>query len=138
MTSRERVVAALNHREPDRVPVDIGGGSSTSISVEANARLQQYLGMEGNTAELSKMFRVAALDERVMQRLGSDCRPLRSKSPRRWSAPPSEPGTLIDIWGVTWKQQRFGEKQLLLGDGAQSTGRCHRRGSRVLSLARPA
>ena len=110
MTSRERVVAALNHREPDRVPVDIGGGSSTSISVEANARLEQYLGMEGNTAELSKMFRVAALDERVMQRLGSDCRPLRSKSPRRWSRPPSVPGTLVDIWGVTWKQQRFGEK----------------------------
>ena len=71
--------------------------------------LQQYLGMEGNAAELSKMFRVAALDERVMQRLGSDCRPLRSKSPRGWSAPPSGPGTLIDIWGVTWKQQPFGE-----------------------------
>ncbi len=45
MTSRERVVAALNHREPDRVPVDIGGGSSTSISVEANERLKRRLGV---------------------------------------------------------------------------------------------
>jgi uroporphyrinogen decarboxylase len=109
MTSRERVVAALNHREPDRVPVDIGGGGSTSISVEANERLMRHLGVEGRCAELSKLFRVAALDEIVMQRLGSDCRPLRSKSPRHWSPPPSEPGTMVDIWGVAWKQQSFGE-----------------------------
>jgi uroporphyrinogen decarboxylase len=109
MTSRERVVAALNHREPDRVPVDIGGGGSTSISVEANERLKRHLGVEGSSAELSKMFRVAALDEKVMQRLGSDCRPLRVASSRRWSPPPTEPGALVDIWGVTWKQQPFGE-----------------------------
>ena len=109
MTSRERVVAALNHREPDRVPVDIGGGGSTSISVEANERLKRHLGVEGSSAELSKMFRVAALDEKVMQRLGSDCRPLRVASSRRWSPPPTEPGALVDIWGVTWKQQLFGE-----------------------------
>ncbi len=44
-----------------------------------------------------------------MQRLGSDCRPLRLKSPQRWSPPPSAPGTMIDIWGVTWKRQPFGE-----------------------------
>lgn len=109
MTSRERVVAAIKHVEPDRIPVDIGGGSSTSISVEANERLERHLGVEGTGAELSKIFRVAALDEKVMQRLGSDCRPLRSKSPQRWSPPPSEPGTLVDVWGVTWKQQLFGE-----------------------------
>jgi len=109
VTSRERVVAAINHHEPDRVPVDIGGGSSTSISIEANERLERHLGVEGSRAELSKLFRVAALDEKVMQRLGSDCRPLRSKSPRRLSPPTPEPGTLVDIWGVTWKQQPFSE-----------------------------
>jgi uroporphyrinogen decarboxylase len=109
MTSRERVVAALNHREPDRVPVDIGGGGSTSISIESNERLMRHLGVEGRCAELSKLFRVAALDERVMQRLGSDCRPLRAQSPRHWTPPPSEPGTMVDIWGVTWKLQSFGE-----------------------------
>ena len=35
MTSRERVVAALNRQGPDRVPLDIGGGQSTSLVVEA-------------------------------------------------------------------------------------------------------
>jgi uroporphyrinogen decarboxylase len=109
MTSRERVVAALKHREPDRVPVDIGGGSSTSISVEANEALKRHLGVEGRSGELSTLFRVAALDEKVMLRLGSDCRPLRLKSPQRWSPPPSEPGTCVDIWGVTRKLQKYGE-----------------------------
>ena len=85
------------------------GGGSTSISVEANERLNRYLGVEGSSAEMSRIFRMATLDERVMQRLGSDCRPLRSKSPRHWTPPPSEPGTMVDIWGVTWKQQPFGE-----------------------------
>ena len=40
MTSRERVLAAINHREPDRLPIDIGGtevtgASGTPISMEA-------------------------------------------------------------------------------------------------------
>jgi uroporphyrinogen decarboxylase len=109
MKPRERVLTAINHHEPDRVPVDIGGGSSTSISVEAYEKLKRHLGVEGSSAELSKIFRVAALDEKVMQRLGSDCRPLRVASSRRWSPPPSEPGTLVDVWGITWKQQQFGE-----------------------------
>jgi uroporphyrinogen decarboxylase len=107
MTSRERVVTALRHREPDRVPVDIGGSSSTTISIEANDKLNRRLGAEGGGQALSKIFRTAVLEEAVMQRLGSDCRPLRPKPPQRWSPPPCEPGMLVDIWGVTWRQQPF-------------------------------
>lgn len=35
MTSRERVLAAIDHREPDRVPVDLGSTMSSSISTIA-------------------------------------------------------------------------------------------------------
>ncbi|MHC4060436.1 MAG: hypothetical protein ACYSUC_06630 [Planctomycetota bacterium] len=35
MNSRERVVAALNHKEPDRVPLDIGGTIVSSITGKA-------------------------------------------------------------------------------------------------------
>ncbi len=38
MTSRERVRAALEHREPDRVPVDLGGSIVTSITKAATCR----------------------------------------------------------------------------------------------------
>jgi uroporphyrinogen decarboxylase len=32
MTSRERILMAINHREPDRVPVDLGATPSSGIS----------------------------------------------------------------------------------------------------------
>jgi uroporphyrinogen decarboxylase len=104
MTSRQRVVAAANHQEPDRVPVDIGGGSSTSISIEGYENLKRHLGVSGRPKTMSRLFRVAQLDECVMERLGSDCWPLRGKSPANWTPPPREPGTTVDIWGVTWKR----------------------------------
>jgi len=43
MNSRERVLAALNHREPDRVPVDFGGHRSSGIAAIAYARLRRAL-----------------------------------------------------------------------------------------------
>lgn len=107
MTSRERVIAAINHREPDRVPFDIGSGGSTSIVIEGYENLKQYLGLQGepgNTRFLSRAFRIARIDEKVMRRLGSDCRPVTIKPPSNWTPPPSGPGTFIDIWGITWKK----------------------------------
>ena len=40
MNSRERVLASLNHREPDRVPVDLSGYRSSGISAIAYPKLQ--------------------------------------------------------------------------------------------------
>jgi hypothetical protein len=92
MTPRQRVQTALMHQEPDRVPLDIEGGSSSSIVVEGYERLKEYLEMPGETKILHKAFRIARLDESVLQRLGSDVRPLTSKPPARWVPPPDEPG----------------------------------------------
>ncbi len=105
MTSRQRILAACRHQEPDRVPVDFGGGTSTTLVVEAYDNLKRYLGLEtGETRTLSKQYRSARLDDAVLARLGSDCYPLRGRSPRNWSPPPSEEGTYIDMWGVKWRQ----------------------------------
>jgi hypothetical protein len=46
MTSSERVLAALNHRIPDRVPVDFGGTMVTGIHVSVVAALRDYFGLE--------------------------------------------------------------------------------------------
>ncbi len=45
-TSRERVAAALSHREPDRVPVDFGGSAVTGIHISCVAALRDYYGLE--------------------------------------------------------------------------------------------
>ena len=109
MTSRDRVLAAINHQEPDRVPLDIGGGSSTSVVIEGYQRLKEHLGLPSKTEVMNKTFRVARLDERVMQRLGSDCRPLAAGPPAQWTPPPSKPGTFVDMWGITWRRAYYGD-----------------------------
>ncbi|NOR12331.1 MAG: methyltransferase, partial [Candidatus Aminicenantes bacterium] len=43
MTSRERVFASLNHRSPDKIPIDFSGHRSSGISALAYPKLRQYL-----------------------------------------------------------------------------------------------
>jgi uroporphyrinogen decarboxylase len=46
MKSRERILAAINHRQPDRIPVDLGATPSSGISVIAYQNLVTYLGIK--------------------------------------------------------------------------------------------
>ena len=45
MTSRQRILATIAHREPDRVPVDLGCPPSSGISAIAYGRLKEHLGI---------------------------------------------------------------------------------------------
>jgi uroporphyrinogen decarboxylase len=107
MTSRERVITTLEHREPDRVPLDIGAGYSTSISVEGYDRLRQHLGISKVSSALDSVFRIARVDDEVMQRLGCDCYPIVCKSPLNWTPPSTAPDQFIDLFGVTWKRAYY-------------------------------
>jgi uroporphyrinogen decarboxylase len=50
MNHRERIVTAVHHQEPDRVPIDLGGTRSTTLTAVAYARLKGHLGItEGDT-----------------------------------------------------------------------------------------
>ena len=51
-TSRSRVEAALAHREPDRVPYDLGGTILTGIHQHAYRRLRKYLGLPEVSLEI--------------------------------------------------------------------------------------
>jgi uroporphyrinogen decarboxylase len=44
MTSRERVLEAIRHRQPDRVPVDMSATPSSGISAIGYSNLLRYLG----------------------------------------------------------------------------------------------
>lgn len=46
MTSRERILTACAHRQPDKLPVDFGGGFQTGIHVSLVYRLRQALGLD--------------------------------------------------------------------------------------------
>lgn len=68
MTCRERVLAALNHREPDRVPVDLSGHRSSGIAAIAYARLRKFLGLPDNPIRVyDPVQQLAIVDEDVLQ-----------------------------------------------------------------------
>ena len=46
MNSRERVTLALNHQQPDRVPLDLGGSPVTGMHVSSVYQLRQALGLD--------------------------------------------------------------------------------------------
>lgn len=101
MTHRERVLTALAHKEPDRVPMDLGSTRCTSIHIDAHARLRQHFGLQGGEDVLTdKIMRPVLVDERILQRLDVDVRGLfigfaensrdAQLTPTRWR----------DEWGV--------------------------------------
>jgi uroporphyrinogen decarboxylase len=45
MNSRERILAAINHSQPDRIPVDLGATPSSGLSVVAYQNLVNHMGL---------------------------------------------------------------------------------------------
>ena len=73
MTSRERVLAALNHREPDRVPIDCSGHCSSGIAALTYGKLREHLGLEARPIRVyDPIQQLAILDEDVLGRFGVD------------------------------------------------------------------
>ena len=63
MTRRERVISALNHKEPDKVPVDCGAMRSTGIMGVAYNRLKKHLGIEGGGTKIHDMIQQLCIPE---------------------------------------------------------------------------
>ncbi len=104
MTHRQRVRAALAHQEPDCVPLDFGTGGNTSPVPEVYARLCGLLGVEYRLVLIPHMMRLAAPDERILQALDIDTRPLYMNPVSTGVRPCSEPGHFYDEWGVRWRE----------------------------------
>lgn len=88
MNSRERVYAALNHREPDRVPIAFSTAASTITECPSNGRvcsqLYEYLGLtDAEPIRITDVFtQPTNLDPRVVRRLHSDMVPVGPNPPR--------------------------------------------------------
>jgi uroporphyrinogen decarboxylase len=73
MTSRERVLAALNHREPDRVPIDLSGHRSSGIAAMAYPKLREFLGLPPKPVRIyDPIQQLAIVHEDVLERFGVD------------------------------------------------------------------
>ena len=72
-TSRERVLKAINHEEPDRIPIDLGGMASTGIMAIAYARLKEYLGItKGEIRVFDMEQQLAEVEPEILSRFGVD------------------------------------------------------------------
>lgn len=66
MTSRERVLNAINHKEPDKIPIDLGASTVTGISAIAYNKLKERLGLDLPTRVFDVVQQLAQVDENIL------------------------------------------------------------------------
>ncbi len=110
-THRDRVLAALNHEEADRVAIDFGSTGATTATLPAYQRLKEYLGLEHETVVMSEIFQTAAPDDSVVKRFEVDARCLAFGV----DAPKVRENAYRDDWGVIW--QRAPDRHAMPVDG---------------------
>ena len=104
MTSRERVLTAISHEQPDRVPLIIGVSNATGIKMKPYRALKEMIGVQAPDNYIYDWpeLGTAKIDEETMHRLHSDARgvldlePEETRQRNRTRAPHSD---CIDSWG---------------------------------------
>ena len=73
MNSKDRVLASLNHQQPDKVAVDFGGTPVTGIHVLALENLRKHYGLEHKPIVVKEPYQMLGeIDEELMKILGVD------------------------------------------------------------------
>lgn len=73
MTSRDRILASINHKEPDRVPIDLGATPSSGISAVAHSNLCRYLKFEDTHTRIYDVVQqLAQPEEEILKLFGVD------------------------------------------------------------------
>jgi uroporphyrinogen decarboxylase len=105
MTSRERVMTALEHREPDRVPLDL------SMTIGAYSKLVRHLGLESSVdpePQTTRWETYVPIDRKVLEALNVDVVHLSAQPPQCIPKVFAD-GTIMDEWGVRRKRvERYG------------------------------
>jgi len=105
MNSRERVLAAINHQQPDRVPIDFGGTRQSGIAASTYHKLKQRLGINTSTRVYDLYQMLAEIEEPLLERFGADViglnRPavafgIRNENWKCWRLPD---GTPVEVPG---------------------------------------
>ncbi len=104
MTGRQRVLTALAHQEPDRVPIDFGSTWVSSITVSAYEQLKHHFRIDSPTEIMEPMQQVCMVDEEILDLFHVDTRGVFYGAPElecnQWIEQPD--GTYRDGWGLVW------------------------------------
>ena len=112
-TSFDRVFASLEHKEPDRIPIDLGGTAVTGININALRRLKAYLGIPGEALLRDDITQLAFTDDETFARLDLDVRcvgpnPPSNPGPARHHGLEGQHYRLTDEWGMSWQMPANG------------------------------
>jgi len=97
---------ALDHKEPDRVPIDFGSTYMTSITVPPYLALEKALGLPHAPLRLhTPLSKIVLPREETLCRFHVDTRGIpRPDAPATWRNQVQADGTVLDEFGVIWKQ----------------------------------
>ena len=105
MNSRERILTTLDHREPDRVPLDLGSCQVTGIHVVAYQNLRKALGLpEVEIQMCDAVQQLASIDDDLGRLLNVDTRGLYPLNSHNWQVVEEDAGeywAYHDEWGIT-------------------------------------
>lgn len=116
MNRRERVLASLNRQEPDRVPIDLGGSDSSSITGIAYNNLKAHLGLKGGKTRIFDPYQqIVDVEEEVLRLVKSDVRsimiqPLNWKP---WKLPDGSDCEIPEKWNPRYREDG---SQVVLND----------------------
>jgi len=125
MTPRERVLAAIEHRQPDQVPIDFGGHRSSGIMAMAYARLKDALGItSGDLYVYDVVQQLAIVEPPVLDALGIDVIEMGrgflpgSTGWKNWTLPDGTPCKVPAYIEI----EKRGPDWYLIGTGGQDLG----------------
>lgn len=106
MTHRERIQSALNHQQPDRVPLDLGSTLASTMTIGARDRLRAHLGLPSDQppAVFFRRSHTVIPDDAILERFDVDARALLLGAPENRPDRDISAGTFVDEWGVTWSK----------------------------------
>ena len=103
---RKRVLDAINHRTPDRVPMDFGGSAVTGIHVSCVARLRDHYGLEKRPVKVCEPYQMLGLvEDDLKEAIGIDVTPLMGRT------------NMFGFDNRDWKPWTFNGLEVLVPDG---------------------
>jgi hypothetical protein len=108
--SRERLIDALHHRQPDRIPIDFGSTAVTGVHASCVAALRDYYGLEKRPVRIHEPFQMLGyLDDDLQDAMGVDVTGVFSR------------GTMFGFPAEGWKPWNFNGLDVLVPGGFNTT-----------------
>ena len=103
---RKRVLDAINHRTPDRVPMDFGGSAVTGMHVSCVAKLRDHYGLEKQPVKVCEPYQMLGLiEDDLKEAIGIDVTPLMGRT------------NMFGFENRDWKPWTFNGLEVLVPEG---------------------